>query len=625
MTSKGDKAGAEKLPAARAVTRAPSPAPTPFAQANVWQSAGNLAVQRFLQGGRIQAKLAVGVPDDPLEKEADRVAEAVIASPRAVGVQRKCASCVAGGQCASCAEDETLHAKESPGHTPRITPGVESSVASLRGGGEPLPASARAFFEPRLESDLSQVRVHTGGAAAESAREINALAYTVGRDVVFAAGRYAPESGEGKKLLAHELTHVLQQTGGTAASRAAADSGGGSPLRRQPDPAAEPNQTNAPPEPNQSQAPQADASPTSTQVASKSDRNSAQERLLKTSGEIRDQVVATSFWIASQWSRFIAETTSSPLRSWNPGILTGSLAAAGIIAGMMGSTKITVAFANMGGIPAALAGFVLSSLVKAAAGKIADAITGKPPTDAEIRTDERKRTGEAAVRKLSEINIDTASALAGNDVYISLVHGKLSEDISTEDLNGINNWIDQQSADAQARPQGDSLYLALLERWAYDQADTAADPKYGVDPAQWKEANKTLFGTETMPRKHFYLHQLRNVLETRGVPTDTVDGWIADPSSSPTGANDASMGGNSILNFDHAADPKVFADSMYAADTPQHKHIAAGKPFRGLLQFGWNARARMGFENLGLMENIITETHFTVDLIEPETPAGAKE
>jgi hypothetical protein len=74
-----------------------------------------------------------------------------------------------------------------------------------------LPESTRAFFEPRFGADFSQVRVHTDSNAAESARGVNALAYTLGRDVVFGAGSYAPGTTGGNRLLAHELTHVVQQ------------------------------------------------------------------------------------------------------------------------------------------------------------------------------------------------------------------------------------------------------------------------------------------------------------------------------------------------------------------------------------------------------------------------------
>jgi hypothetical protein len=81
------------------------------------------------------------------------------------------------------------------------------------GSGRPLDGQTRAWFEPRLGHDLGGVRVHTGAQADASAKAIDALAYTVGRDVVFAANRYSPGTHEGRRLLAHELTHVKQQSG----------------------------------------------------------------------------------------------------------------------------------------------------------------------------------------------------------------------------------------------------------------------------------------------------------------------------------------------------------------------------------------------------------------------------
>jgi hypothetical protein len=81
----------------------------------------------------------------------------------------------------------------------------------LRSPGQPLDAATRAFMEPRFGHDFSEVRVHTDAKAAESARAVNALAYTVGRDVVFGVGQYAPTSGAGRRLMAHELAHVMQQ------------------------------------------------------------------------------------------------------------------------------------------------------------------------------------------------------------------------------------------------------------------------------------------------------------------------------------------------------------------------------------------------------------------------------
>lgn len=82
----------------------------------------------------------------------------------------------------------------------------------LRSSGQPLDAAARSFFEPRFGHDFSSVRVYTDAKASESARAVNALAYTVGRNVVFDAGQYAPQSPVGRRLMAHELTHVVQQS-----------------------------------------------------------------------------------------------------------------------------------------------------------------------------------------------------------------------------------------------------------------------------------------------------------------------------------------------------------------------------------------------------------------------------
>jgi hypothetical protein len=82
----------------------------------------------------------------------------------------------------------------------------------LRFPGQSLDMNMRSLMEPRLGHDFSQVRIHTDAKAAESARAVNALAYTVGRDVVFGAGQYAPATTTGQKLLAHELTHVAQQS-----------------------------------------------------------------------------------------------------------------------------------------------------------------------------------------------------------------------------------------------------------------------------------------------------------------------------------------------------------------------------------------------------------------------------
>jgi hypothetical protein len=108
-------------------------------------------------------------------------------------------------------EEEVLHARDLLDQTPEVTPNIEARINAIRGGGQPLPGSTRAFFEPRFGQDFSQVRLHTDTRAAESARAVNARAFTTGRDVVFGAGQYAPGTSEGRRLMAHELVHVVQQ------------------------------------------------------------------------------------------------------------------------------------------------------------------------------------------------------------------------------------------------------------------------------------------------------------------------------------------------------------------------------------------------------------------------------
>jgi hypothetical protein len=93
------------------------------------------------------------------------------------------------------------------------TASLPDSFVQRLGSDRPLDRSTRDFFEPRFGADFGDVRVHTDGQAARSARSVDALAYTVGRDIVFDTGQYAPETTAGKRLLAHELTHVLQQPG----------------------------------------------------------------------------------------------------------------------------------------------------------------------------------------------------------------------------------------------------------------------------------------------------------------------------------------------------------------------------------------------------------------------------
>ncbi|SDX51097.1 protein of unknown function [Hydrobacter penzbergensis] len=108
-------------------------------------------------------------------------------------------------------DDKKLHRQADGAAT--ASGGAASYVHSLNGKGSPLPASTKQFFQQRMGVDFSQVAIHTEKEASDSAKAINAKAYTVGNHIVFKEGQYAPDTYEGKKLLAHELTHVVQQAG----------------------------------------------------------------------------------------------------------------------------------------------------------------------------------------------------------------------------------------------------------------------------------------------------------------------------------------------------------------------------------------------------------------------------
>ncbi len=186
------------------------------------QAFGNQEMVRLLRNHQIQAKLAVNQPGDAYEHEADRVAQEVVSSPTPPAVQRKCAcggAAGAGGECEECRKKKEglVQRKAASDSGPATAPPVVHNV--LGSAGQPLDPTTRGFLEPRFGHSFGDVRVHTDEQAAEAAGSVNALAFTVGRDVVFGAGQYAPGTTEGRRLLAHELTHVVQQQGAGASLR----------------------------------------------------------------------------------------------------------------------------------------------------------------------------------------------------------------------------------------------------------------------------------------------------------------------------------------------------------------------------------------------------------------------
>ena len=193
-----------------------------------------------------QPKLTIGAPNDRFEQEADRVADEIVRMPDGNAaaldsagtsaestVQRVCAGCEEEeeetpdiqrqAEEEEEEEEEVIQAKRADYQGPALMPEVADQIHDIRDGGRPLSAGERDYFEPRFGRDFSDVKIHTDGQAAEVSEAIHARAFTVGRDVVFGAGEYAPGTTTGRRLLAHELTHVVQQTGDHTQRRSGAD------------------------------------------------------------------------------------------------------------------------------------------------------------------------------------------------------------------------------------------------------------------------------------------------------------------------------------------------------------------------------------------------------------------
>lgn len=203
------------------------------------RSHGNAYVQRLLKSRAVQAKLTVNPPDDIYEKEADRMAETVtgtsgsrvqrqleeeeLAQPKLASDQPQAELQRQEEEPEEEEEEEPeVQAKAASGQVPEVSEDVETRIGAARGSGQELPDSLRASIEPQFGRDFSDVRVHTDSEANDLSQQLGARAFTTGQDIFFRSGDYQPESEGGRKLIGHEVTHVVQQ-GGAPISRKAVE------------------------------------------------------------------------------------------------------------------------------------------------------------------------------------------------------------------------------------------------------------------------------------------------------------------------------------------------------------------------------------------------------------------
>jgi hypothetical protein len=163
----------------------------------------------------VQPKLRISAPGDDREREADEVADALLRNGTMRGWQPPGGDADIHRQATTAETDEEDGPEEDEVQPARLSgPSVAPAGLLPSGGGQPLPAPVRALVEPRFGFDFGSVRIHADESAAAAARSISSLAFTHGRDIYFDSGRYAPHTSAGLRLLAHELTHVVQQDGG---------------------------------------------------------------------------------------------------------------------------------------------------------------------------------------------------------------------------------------------------------------------------------------------------------------------------------------------------------------------------------------------------------------------------
>lgn len=220
MTSQ-HAAQAKTTQSAQPTPQSPAPQkPTAHPLLHLQRQVGNQAATSM-----IQAKLTVGEPNDVYEQEADRVAAAVVNQIHAAPDQAT--------QSALQTKPRIQRMSNVAGMA--VSADVESAIQQARGGGQPLDESIRVPMEQAFGADFSGVRVHADGESDRLARSIQARAFTTEQDIFFQRGEYQPTSLSGQRLLAHELTHIVQQNGNV--------SSGNNTIRRSPQPMIQRNPT----------------------------------------------------------------------------------------------------------------------------------------------------------------------------------------------------------------------------------------------------------------------------------------------------------------------------------------------------------------------------------------------
>ena len=166
---------------------------------------------------KFQPKLNINTPGDKYEQEADRVADQIMQMPAPLhnGTTDTIGnvSSIVQRKCSKCEEEDELQTKSNGQTTQTVSPALSNQIQNTKGGGKTMDASTKDYMSSRFNKDFSAVRIHTDSKAIQMNSVVNSRAFTVGNDIYFNQGQYNPAFGEGKRLLAHELVHTIQQGG----------------------------------------------------------------------------------------------------------------------------------------------------------------------------------------------------------------------------------------------------------------------------------------------------------------------------------------------------------------------------------------------------------------------------
>jgi hypothetical protein len=471
-------------------------------------------------------------------------------------LQRKCGCgqrTIAGSECKSCKkEEDDIALQRAATNTEPVNevPPIVHEV--LRSTGQPLDAATRAFMESRFNHDFSRVRVHTDASAAESARSVNALAYTVGHDVVFGAGQFAPNTSAGQRLTAHELAHTIQQSRNTALTTSILRVGEPNDRYEQEADRIASQVLATPPHPAVSGAPgeniavqsdgkrdlsftshvaqRADGGPVGLSLVS---NTGAQKHLARATATLPDKAQSTvnndaaqaalldwkdkalTFldgtrrWLNTNWTAYLTLTSGNPSLAWQDSFIYSTVSNAfgnslndtakaafglylkkkAVKAGVSGVA--TGVGGAVGSVPGAIIGFVVGVLIETIAGVIFDTIAGKNELD-EAAAQGGRITGLLAEAQIRIIEKESDKAKSELELEFQTRYGLTSTSDQAK-LDAIQKWAEEESKLIKAPPNPDdlSLYARMIHDWILEHAGDEEHENKTTPRALWQKALET--------------------------------------------------------------------------------------------------------------------------------------